>query len=617
MKTTRRSLRGGPSAGYLVAGALLLGFSACAYGQKPAPDPVTPAAPAVIISPADASAAQKQADFRLNPPRVEEMLVKKLAWLAAEGGSLLVVKFAPDKRIQRQVVLHPDEAPIVLRDDGLKGDEQAGDSLFSAVVPVDFETVAAQQAADIAKLPTGQAPVTVPRFDGRVKVADEQVDVSALAELRRQGIVRLITLPTGDIVDEHRSLLITATSVVEDPGRTFNCCSRTGTPMGPWTFGYLMQQMANTPVTGIDPADFTEHWLRHWLVDQNVNEFSVPARRFISVVFSSWPRRADGRLDLARAPFKLLAIVNRIDLASNLAYGAGSSGEARFVFGFMGGGCTPLPFTVILEYGIPRHTCAELHDWAQQWLDLGSLALGSPAYNAALQAITDQFTRSNAAPEQPNGSALNQVRTNEVALGPLPWELREFRIFSTDSDAGQLRQVTVKQTPDMSFNGADLGSGPGAHAPDLGAWINANAAAVSNDQHTVPAEYFFPPLRPFLGGVTPNPSPPVSQAYWNAPLIAADARFHFSLNTCNGCHGRETDTTAFTHINVARFGEEARLSRFLTGNGDGTAFRVGEPLAPFTEHSFFDLQRRAQVLYDFAHQDCTLSFAFVPILMTD
>ena len=52
---------------------------------------------------------------------------------------------------------------------------------------------------------------------------------------------------------------------------------------------------------------------------------------------------------------------------------------------------------------------------------------------------------------------------------------------------------------------------------------------------------------------------------WSAPGIANDdARFHASLNTCNGCHGPEVNTT-FLHISPRSPGGEAVLSPFLTG----------------------------------------------------
>jgi hypothetical protein len=65
---------------------------------------------------------------------------------------------------------------------------------------------------------------------------------------------------------------------------------------------------------------------------------------------------------------------------------------------------------------------------------------------------------------------------------------------------------------------------------------------------------------PFLAGSVFN-----DLIEWGAPGIATEnARFHASLNTCNGCHGPETNT-AFLMITPRFPGTQATLSPFLTG----------------------------------------------------
>jgi hypothetical protein len=65
---------------------------------------------------------------------------------------------------------------------------------------------------------------------------------------------------------------------------------------------------------------------------------------------------------------------------------------------------------------------------------------------------------------------------------------------------------------------------------------------------------------PFLGGSVFN-----DLIFWNAPgIVDPDARFHMSLNTCNGCHGPETNT-GFLMITPRFPGNEASLSGFITG----------------------------------------------------
>lgn len=66
------------------------------------------------------------------------------------------------------------------------------------------------------------------------------------------------------------------------------------------------------------------------------------------------------------------------------------------------------------------------------------------------------------------------------------------------------------------------------------------------------------------------------------------AALEFSLNTCNGCHGGETNT-AFLHIFPRFEGEQSSLSGFLTGT---TVFdpETGE------ERRMAELRRRRELL---------------------
>ena len=232
------------------------------------------------------------------------------------------------------------------------------------------------------------------------------------------------------LVDPSRELIICGLSVVEDKSRTFDVCTGVGTGMGAWTFGKLFKDMAK----GVDPAEMMESWLGLWLTDQNVNTFKVPARAagMRKLILDNWPRGDDGRLDLAQAPMRLLAIVNQLDLRTNPVYGGGA-GEARFVFGVVDRkdkDCKrdPPQFTIILEYGVPKSGsgCAAVGGWAKQWHNLGSIDVGTSKFNDALQNITDQFAGSRA--------ILKRLRTNENALDNT-WELREFHLDSGSREA--------------------------------------------------------------------------------------------------------------------------------------------------------------------------------------
>jgi hypothetical protein len=63
-----------------------------------------------------------------------------------------------------------------------------------------------------------------------------------------------------------------------------------------------------------------------------------------------------------------------------------------------------------------------------------------------------------------------------------------------------------------------------------------------------------------------------------------DARHHLSLNTCNGCHGKETNTT-FVQIFPRFPGLESSLSPFLSGT------TVIDPVSK-VRRVFNDLKRR-------------------------
>ncbi|MEO6601935.1 MAG: LamG domain-containing protein, partial [Polyangiaceae bacterium] len=278
-----------------------------------------------------------------------------------------------------------------------------------------------------------------------------------LEQLNAQLNYELIA-PSGCFVTTRRELMITHTSVVDDPIRTAGSSDGfggpagggsggdtgeagatdapppkggpspgaggsasgggtagpgpggdTGLPAGAWSFGHLMREMAPTPEAA--PA-MTLKLLQHWLTDQRVNGFTVAARPAMQQqLIDVWPKTASGELDLDQSPLTLQAIVNRVDVR-NLA--EGSAGEGRLVYGV--NGPTFGNFTMIVEYNLVGHTEQDVADWANRWHALGSLPFPSEDYNAALEAITRRFTDRNASPGSVNGSALVELRSNEIAL---------------------------------------------------------------------------------------------------------------------------------------------------------------------------------------------------------
>ena len=342
----------------------------------------------------------------------------------------------------------------------------------------------------------------------------------------------------------------------------------------------------------------------------------VPARTAMSTqILNAWPRLSNGDLDLNRSPFKLVAIINRLDLGRGKGgpYGSSGAGELRFVFTVMNSTTCQRPynsFEVIFEFGVPRTDCFQVKAWAQSWLALSnpSLILGSSAYNSQLQTLTEQVVVRNAAPTKPNGSAINQVRTNEVLLAS-PWEMREFRIFSTAANPreftttslpGHLCEHVTVRTPFDLFNNSTTLTSFLANP--------TNNAAILAGTHDVPLD--FGSTLNFLGAF---PQMPTTGFYWNAPNLNTVAngynvRHKFSLNTCNGCHARET-STGFTHV-----GPTGALSPFLaTGMSNPlTPYNVTDPVNS-TVRSFYEIRDRAQTLDSTANQSCLIRRFDLPL----
>ncbi|MBI1226998.1 MAG: hypothetical protein GC192_17335 [Bacteroidetes bacterium] len=565
---------------------------------------------------------QVNPDFEMFPPLARDVSLRVLDKPTDEGNLLIVADFGKEQIKGEFHAFFLGEEKLVLRDDGKGGDEQKGDGKFSIIIKEDLAALSAHLDSLSQKQFLNDERLSF--FEGRLM---KRPDVNEIREFEPKrlfeakerfrlppDIFHLLT-PADPALKDH-SLMITDPLVVEDPTRTFTPCvsGGTGTPGGIWTFGHLIREMANTPVTGVTPEAFLTNLLQTWQVPQTVNGDNIPARPGISQIINTWAAFSGGTLNVDRAPFKLIAIVNRMDLRGSSGYGLSNAGEGRFVFCALNNSCQPLrnpaPFMVIFEYGIPKKGCASVRAYAKEWHDLKSQALGSPAYNAALENITKQFTEANlGGTTKGNGSALNQLRTNELALGLSPWELREFVI---DATTHQLTPTTVKQEPQTSFNQQH----PGRIAGDvqiLATFVNGHQLQVELDRHKIP------PVeggRNMLAGKAHTLNP--TTYHWNAATVAGPdfitsdkARFHLSLNTCSGCHGGETVTNNFMHVAPGGLsGVPAQLSRFLTGNPPGSASpwvvpdRAGRPSTPATGWEFNDLERRAKDLEDFVAAPC-------------
>lgn len=359
-------------------------------------------------------------------------------------------------------------------------------------------------------------------------------------------------------IDQDRVLLITDLQVVEHPIFT--------DPKSPepyWTFKHLMTEMSGS----VPPFKFVETWLNQWMEDQSVGHGVAVARPMMQdLIIDPWREASGGgRLDLNKAPFRLLAIVNRMDLRSIAGDQVTSAGEGRLVFGALDAKGKPLGrgFYIIFEYNLAATSGHELNQWARRWHRLQQYPLGSRRYAEELVKITRSFTDRQIQPGSGPLSHLNQLRTNEVALG-LPWELREFKIRQ---GRPKLAQVPVAATPDFDFfNNTRQGR------QTLGAIIQLMDGLPDS----------------ILGSAAPTPF----QEAWKPANVTSEQRHQFALFTCSGCHHTETNAL-FTHIAFPEenslpdsLGAPAALSGFLTG------IDAVDPLDETVTRKFNDLERR-------------------------
>ena len=327
-------------------------------------------------------------------------------------------------------------------------------------------------------------------------------------------------------VDRERELLIRDLSVVEDPVRTLDPCEEPSGSPGAWTFAAQMTRVARQAGSD-DPSTFVLQWLRSWEQDQQVNGFLVPSRpRMEGALIVPWLRASGGdRLDLGRAPFRLLAIVNRMDLRASEGGVPIDAGEARFLYSAMDENCRASGFSVAFEYKLAAGSTEKVLAWALRWHQLGNIEFG-PEFNDALQQITDDLD-----------GQLADVRTTEILVSFVDWEMRAFTVGD-----GALQLGSLYQTPDNSFQSF----------PDLASYINQHQDEILAGTHQVPQQ--------MLGGYS------TLNYFWNAPGIADpfETRHKFALASCNGCHFAET-ATQFVHVLPRGQHLPAALSDYLTG----------------------------------------------------
>jgi hypothetical protein len=368
----------------------------------------------------------------------------------------------------------------------------------------------------------------------------------------------------GRAVDRWKELLIIDRSVMAD------ALARNESADAPWSFRRRLEDLAG----GTDrAAELAYAWLGQWRSLTSVSiSAGAPSGARVAVIprptvdgelLCPWLRLTpangcvagcatcvDRRLDLLQAPFRLIAIVNRADLARGDGACGRDGGELRFVYTAVRPDTrASLPFTVIFEYRVTLPAGEDGRSWAGAWRALGLVPFG-PGFNAGLAALTDRALA---------GATLARVQTNEVALGlPLgmPWEMRQFSPLPLDNGGMALEPSAAVHTPRLSLNDSE----------ELAAWLEQNRRAILEGDNL---------LRPdMLAG---SALIPTADFAWRAPGADPAVLVAFNANSCNGCHGGRRDPAdlPFQHVGPAEGSyydptaatAPARVSKFLHNPG--------------------------------------------------
>lgn len=340
--------------------------------------------------------------------------------------------------------------------------------------------------------------------------------------------------PSPHEVDVLKELMIVDDNVVRDPRSE---------ALGPWSAGYLFSQILPPDATVKQKSDLVKSLVTRWFKDQTLPNGQVSAKRDSAefIILCPWINASynnqdcKGDLDMAKAPFRLLGIVNRVDIGSHTPDG---KGEARFVYSLLDSHTpeqntigSPRQFTLIFEYNITPAPWTR-HRWSLSWHHLGLLGCadkaGCEGYRRYLTQLTQSFTdfQGDSNDKLPYGTYLSQLRSSELQLDT-PWQWREFMLDKKDGEPLKFRQAYVFQTPANSFNGNE----------ELGAWIDENRELIKKGTYEIPEKF---------RGAESNTT---GRTLWNFPDLDEPIRRAFALNTCNGCHVNETEPLArFYHI---------------------------------------------------------------------
>lgn len=328
--------------------------------------------------------------------------------------------------------------------------------------------------------------------------------------------------PCHDVIVDNE-ILIRHLSIVNSEAAT----------TGDLSFGKLVERLSPN-----DTKEVLKSLVESWQTEQVSNDKVITPRPAVTKkIIELWKanqgvtNQVDFEMNLKDAPFRLLAITNRVDLQNEQ-----QSGEGRLTFGLTHNGIND--FTLIFEYKLVGASKEAHIKWAKRWHQLSNLNKESEAYKDTLVAIVKAFSA--------DGSMLNQVRTNEVLGGfedrTFKWEFREFNLID-----GRFAEVSRKDSPDTDLNNTIL----------LENYVKAHQEDILAGKIVEEFEG-----NKILAGNTLYSS----NFKWKIPsgdTILNEALEVLDFKSCVGCHGGFASDTRFTHIKPRSKNGIAEISSFL------------------------------------------------------
>ena len=327
-------------------------------------------------------------------------------------------------------------------------------------------------------------------------------------------------------VDSSRELLVVDDSVLSPSG------------VAPTTLPWSPAHLMTLPGEDAYSSAWVGRGLEHWRdASQDAGQAEVAAV-LDSRVLCPWLRSEPKNgcddscvtcqarsYSLALAPFRTIAVANRLDLGL-LPDARTEAGEGRVVLGFVPAEAEtapPVQLTLIFEFALD----GEVGGWAKRWHALGDR--GSDF--SALANVVDGFVSLRRLRD--GAPALSQVRANLIVDGQVS-ELRELGL-GVD---GELAPRALRNTPRLDLDGS----------PELVTLVQQQASRIQQGTQLVPKALLALSAE---GGAHD----------WSLPGVDAETRREFDRGTCAGCHAN----AGLDGFHVSPLGAgSARVSRFLS-----------------------------------------------------